>query len=674
MAIADVKDKQSLKRDVLVRLEHARDITDTLVLDSGLVYDVAYSFEPVRVEENGVSRIFTWDEVELSVNLIAAPSDANPVVVYTRIYLTNSEVKYLDEDDPTGAITNVREWIPFINSFPTASQNVGDLIEGQLSISSTNLTCINDNLFFNDYLEPDDSFFNRPVSIWFGLDNNYDKVYEGKISGPTLSIDSIAFSFKDGLKKLLDDAFMGDDISEVVLSKENFPNMPENYDGSISPYITGMASYEIHDYVSPISGDFERRYPDVEKINRASIISITSFDASNDLVKLDLGRTRFQPVLTDRTLTVNAATTISYKNHTFDRVFVDDIKALASGMQINHFTVGQPGISISFIENISYDASYIDMDFSGIAFDTTRPAVRKAPFGMIERDESVFAGQLPGGEQVVGTGRSFSSVLTSGGNYQNTFETIVSKNADLNRVNWYYVWGEDPFGSNLVQKHGDVISDICEKAGLDVNSSSISVANSALNYNCRMQIPNRGETSVGRYLDYIQQITRNTFGVISFNSDGEVVYKLIDSIRTPSITINDTDISNNSLAMSIEFQDINTDYTIIKTGPVDYSFDDGSRVGESKRSIATHATKKTIEVQYLLDGSMDDYIDRSFEFSRQPRITYKFRTSMKFYDINISDTIRVVSSKVKGGSVDLLVTGFSKSVQEIAITAIEVPL
>ena len=64
------------------KIEHAMDVTDTLVLDTGLTYTVSYPFDAKRLEENGVSRSFTLVDGVLTVTLMAAPSETNPVIVY----------------------------------------------------------------------------------------------------------------------------------------------------------------------------------------------------------------------------------------------------------------------------------------------------------------------------------------------------------------------------------------------------------------------------------------------------------------------------------------------------------------------------------------------------------------------------------------------------------------
>jgi hypothetical protein len=642
---------QSIKRDVLVKLEHAMDVTDTLVLDTGLTYTVSYPFDATRVEENGVSKSFTLVNNVLTVTLTAAPSETNPVVVYSYVYLTGNDYKYLDKDDPTGAISNAVEWSPRVSIVPSFSQNIKNIIEGTLTIRTTSMICLNQDDFFDDYLVSNGSFFNNPIEVWYGYDEQYTKIFSARITSISQKNKNITFRIKDVFKDLLQSAYLGDTSKYAVANNNDWTDVHEEQEGSPIPFYFGPVTTYTKAPITPANDANEISYTSTRKY-----ISTEVNDGWKQQTLL-LGRCRsiVTPTLPH---SISAQTTITDWN---------------GATSVTRFTLSQDDIyfyGISMFVTVEYPAStFTDYRIGTIDFENGYIFLKTTIGGTAISIEPTNYVMLRSGDYILTDSEYVLSTQTTTNGSKLPVVIGISVPSNYSFANelgaGYVVSGRE-------DAHGDTLKFMLEKSGIAIDSTSFTQADSDLDATLLFSIPNQGENKYGSLLKYINQVTRSTFGYVYANADGEVVYKLVKAIGTPTIIIDETDILENSLSITEDYEDIYTGYNVINShGTNIFRRQEQSN---STQSEVLNSISRVYEEDTVLFTGIDTVMNKKLDVLKNKRITYKFSTSLKYSDINIGDEITLTSDDVVNGSVDLMVIGYTKSLDNIKIEAMEVPL
>jgi len=659
MAIADVKANKALKKDVLVRLEHGRYPPAWISL-GGNQYSVAYQFTPSRVEQSGSSITYAWDGTTLIITTTTSPSPTNPVVIYTHLYLTGGEAKYFDKDDPTGALTNPVEWEPKLLNKPTVTQNISNILEGVISISSSSLKLDNSTSWLDDYLFSYSSFFNKPATIWFGLDDEYSQVFVARISSISSNQNTITISIKDAMKDLLKTCYMGDSLSESYTRKADYPNVSNLCDGQPIPLHFGAWS------PTKIRQDGNSSFitsPDWETMTQ-----MNNYDSSEetDPTKFIMGR--FQSFTTAReTVTPTSSTTVNIDGSTYTR-FGLSTSHLIKTPPLGMYRFDLTGFIWKSTSNIDYDNNYIY--FSG-SYTSTTSLRREESSRVWLADGSgsygASTGVVPGtNPPTASAGNDLYTTTTSSTTNGSTLVKITLASPSGSNNSRAYVAAAS--GSEIT--HANALKFILEESGITVNVASFTQADSDLTANVQFRIPSIDETDYGTILSYANKLTRSTFGIIFVNKDGEVEYKIIKSLGTPSIVISETDILDNSLSIKTEYQDIVTDYTTLH-GESELFIDHSNNQSDGGIAELNNYDLAKTDDTYL-SSNADSVISRKFDFLQNQRVTYTFSSPMKFIEIEIGDEITVESSKVKNGSVNLMVTGYAKSLDKVQITAMEI--
>jgi hypothetical protein len=89
---------------------------------------------------------------------------------------------------------------------------------------------------------------------------------------------------------------------------------------------------------------------------------------------------------------------------------------------------------------------------------------------------------------------------------------------------------------------------------------------------------------------------------------------------------------------------------------------------------ALHESEKTLSQKIYIDDNFDTSAEKKRDLLGKQKNIYSFNLSHFYFNINIGDEITLQTEKVKNGSVDLLVTGYSKSIDLIRVTAMELDI
>ena len=257
MSYSTIKTNQTSQKFILVRIEPARFVNDDLTLDSGTTYTMTFPFTISKVVEQGAELTevssspstgeysFNSTTNVLTVNLNNAVSNSNAVVIYYYLFYTVEKFRVIGVN-PENPTVNLKEWEPKIISSPKIKQTIKNIINGQLSISSSVVQIINDNKDFNKYLTVNDSFYNKKIQVWHCLDSvlNIQKIFEGVINSISVTRTIVSLSVNDNLDALSRPASMGD--TEIYYNDDDFTKVQPRsigepvryYFGSVSRYDT----------------------------------------------------------------------------------------------------------------------------------------------------------------------------------------------------------------------------------------------------------------------------------------------------------------------------------------------------------------------------------------------------------------------------------------------------
>ena len=183
-----------------IRLSGTRDVTDDLVSVGGNDYEM--TFEEKVYDSRGVdttqenttyTATYSQSGSTLTITTTTTPSSTYPVVISFYFFLTDKEAAYEPLSITSG---DVVEWRPLLTTTPRITQSIGDILEGELSVSSSAITFINDKTWLY-LIDEKSSFYNQPMKIWTDYGNgSIEEVFTGKSTDFSVSPNIFSFTVK----------------------------------------------------------------------------------------------------------------------------------------------------------------------------------------------------------------------------------------------------------------------------------------------------------------------------------------------------------------------------------------------------------------------------------------------------------------------------------------------
>jgi hypothetical protein len=659
--------KQSHKRDVLIKMNHIRDITDQLVLDSGSDWYIEdYNLDPYIIVQSGFFLTFGFTGTTLDVTTVYTPSDTNPVYAYHNAFLTNGTSKYLDKFDPTGAISDVVEWEPLLLTTPTVSQSSNDIIEGQVSISSSgfSVSLLTD---FAKYFGVDDSFYHANISYWYGFNDEYELFYEGIIEDHSLTSTKANFTVKSPLKKLKQTAYLSDDISNCVLRKSDYSGIRNSDDGRPIPFYYATSHYRsISKREVSVANYYE--FPDANNCPQVLGTSWTGeYDIPDDGI---IGR--FPHAINDETITTTSITA------TTDAYGVTVTKFNASLANLKKLVVGCK-VLIAYSGSSVHD-TVIEINYSGGYFIAQNSTSASLPISSVVRPGlQIFSTRTDSPEYrpdyyVVGSlGYAQASTLLSTGHYLWSYTSLGSNVSRKGQPHFFIAFVDTP------TTHADAMDEIVSSVGLTKNSTSFTNADSDFVADAYFSIPKFGENSYPSALEMVQNIAASTLSLLYFDNSSELNYDIVGSISgaTADYEITEVDIIDNSIRKNTAYQDISSSYDIYNGMLLDGRWEAfGSSIsGESLRSKVLYDIDKTFSKEHYLSTIPSTNETDIKNYITQKRLWYDFSLSPKFIKIQVGDVVEITTADInQGDPTKMLVIGYQKSIDKVMVTCLELTI
>lgn len=656
MSIATEKVKLATERFVLIRMNPARYILP--VLNAGL-YEITLPIILNKIERNGIlltkvsstpSTNDEWYQDEstglLQVKLASAPNDTtNILIAYYYLFYTGTIFRAISED-PEDDATPIREWQPRIQSYPSFLQSIDNIISGVFTINDTDITLINADKDFQNYLTDDDSFFNKEIDVWLCINDvsNIQKIFKGAIKKVVGNQNTITISCTDVFNKFKSKATMGDSLDEIYFTEAGFPDVLQKDKDKPCPFILGNFSR----WLTLKREDFSSLgTPDDYIFSEGNEAVCVSTDVVSTTTNRIWGCCRQHGDLKMQSIgTIDATANISgahgIKLSSYSNLYVGDTFKFNNGVD-QYATIVHVG-AFTFMAN-PYD---IIIDLTTAAPAPGDTAIASPSFCVIVVDPS---NNLP---NTLYYGRDFtvSTTVTSGGN--NYVEVTLTNNFEAS-----FTFGDlDPNAHKIMYRtssddprtHAEVIQEICDLVGIATDPVSFAAADAALNVYVQFGIPNFDEQDYDIYLKYVQDILSSTLGFLKINSDLEVEYNLLEApvstlVRDKFLTINEqtgTDIEyQDIITQLIAFNPHNSSFQVTSTTP------SPSETREKPKSKYLHGIDNVVRFRHVLE-TITDRIDDHMNLKSERFAKYKFGTATEDVDSEINTDLQFENDIILG--------------------------
>ena len=641
-----IQQNQSSKKFFLVKLEPARHVTDDLTDNGGGEYEMSFAYDVSRVFQNDTEFTlvtgtpsageYSYSNGTLTLNTSTAPDADNVIIVYYHLYYTGERNRVVGRDPETPTV-NLRDWEPLIKIYPEIATSIENILTGTITIQASSLVLINDDFNFQQYLTEDDSFYLKTIQIWHCLDSveNIQKIFEGRITGVKVSRRDVTFRIEDNLSMLSTPAFLDAETKYQYFTKGDYSGVDPNKAGLPVRYYIGPSSrYQlIAEQVDAYAG---------EAVEPGSLDEAICISYDTEIINTN-----------NRTWGIGRVSS----NGFLDFSFTPSAVTHAGG--VSEFTGTAAEIAKFKVGDTFHSSGSGERYGRVMEINTSTNKLICTDMSGFTSGDVIEANNCPTIVVVDGNDYYYPNYKTD---YTATVETTAAGNKYV-RITF-----ADNFESGLSMpildpgvmqvrfrirpnttdaKHGSVAQLLLEDAGLTVNTTDISNANTSFAVDCAFSIPFYDEIDYAEYFRYLEELCKSAFSFIYLDNDFKIGYKLF---TTPSSTdtITDTDILENLYNIEIEYKDIVT--KIIAYNPhysADDVNDDSGQTQENVKSRHLHGVDKTTRFRHVLTdytNKIDDIIN-----VRSERLAlYSFTTKLLTMDSEIGDDFLLSKDGILG--------------------------
>jgi hypothetical protein len=727
--------KKESKRETLARFKPQRSLTEGLVSLGGGVYSISFSFKLEGIKRNGAALtsvfldppttndtyFYNESTGTIKIKLASAPNiSTNVIIASYYIFFSSGDTVYNLDPEDTG--TELVLWKPCIQDDPDLSQAIENLESGILTVSSTNISLVNDQ--FEIYLTDQDSFYNTEAIIWISVNGEFAKFYVGKTTAISINRDTVEFSIADSFASLSDPCYMGDTASQAYNTNATstggdfFAPVPFVFGSSRRSFVTNAIATVREDVSAPGPGIAVAGggwHLDPLNCPKGSYNGSKSYETS--------GTVNRGPWLIARTTgdfkTLDFGTISSIRLETTPTAGTDDEYFVYRGTNYGWIFFSSIGHNLEIGDSFSFTHTSINGGATqhAIVVNERKTAIAFGPprgFSCILKSRSnitssatltttgltMNANQAPAivlkqkdspnydGLYVLSYPKDFSysiSTLASGNKLMtvtldNDFETDTNIDGTVYHPSMNTVTPDNTeMFFRVVQNdadntHGKAITAILNSLDIDVDSASVTSADAALVTGISMTIPSHNQQEYDSYFSYIRQILKSSFAYLKFDqTTTEAKYNLIGALSA-SDEINENIYAERSLSVEVDYNDIVTDIyfvntslplTIAETGSNTRSFNLSSNYAKY-----LYGKQKKVTYEHVLN-TMTARSDVILGVLSKRIATYSFKVSSKLLDSLLGDDIIMVSGQVLSddGSKDLKIISIKKSANEVSVSA-----
>jgi len=710
MALSDELEKISSERYALVKIIPSFKLNTFLSVKSGTIYEASFAFgyELSSIKVDGVSYTeststnptsakYYWNQSTNVFEINMGVALASQEIVFDHILrFTDSDYSVFDENGVKNAVSSYF-WEPRLLTAPTFAIDIKNALVGIPTISSTRFRLTNNDLFLNQFLSGENSFYNKKVFISLFINGTIYAKYEGKTKKAVPSDDSVSFTVYDTSSNLNNACLMGDNSDEAYYNFGQFANLDERAEDKIIPYVIGQSAFAYVETATAVltGGDFHFRF-DTTKTSEAVCINTTN---SRDWGLCRSGIQGHKETdygdANDSDIQVSSSLDVDYGTGGFTRrSFIMQIThsthniKLLDTIEIVKSSTTYQGI-VTNIRNSGDDfiAGYLTSTSApaGPFYDNVNPNPNDSVGLMVQQGSEYFFMESVNDylflQTTLTNGNRFYKVQFNSG-FESNHPGMATLNYLTDKV--FYRFTEDTATVDETT-HGYAVRRILEASGTTVVSTAIPVEGNPAGSNVSMMIPKLGETKPKKFSDYIGDIMRSAFGYIyQDNSSLEMNYRLWTAPSAVNIVLKEEIINlkivldGNDMAKDIKITNDNT-YYFYTTLTDATNTKTSSAYLSSNKSVYLHGlnNSKSDANFVMMKTNIREAQKKSILENEQMYVT--FSVSMKYANLNIGDDISLEDVRIPGDktTVDgievtpLKIIGIRNSPELISFTCVD---
>ena len=685
MTIATEKKNPNSARHTLVRISGRRNIDPSIISLGGdlwqytlpstnasvpfeLWYNADGEFTKVTgTPANDGEWSFDEDDRIVTFKLIGyTPGDALLLLGYYLFYCSEASGDTQYFEDPDDDETTVRNWVNRLASDPEFNSKIQDVTNGVFELANSSFEILNVDSDFEQYLTSEDSFYKRDVVAWLFINGEKQRSFTGRIVSVTLG-DTISLNVLDSFTRLDEEALMGDSGSSVKIPTTGHPDDI----GKPIPLIIADDTYS-------------QRADETALFTQATDASewVDGYQARCHSYSPNLGTTA------NRNWTL-CRLPAQVKNQTLGAfVRAVNIDSFSVLFQVASYSDVRPGDTFRWIEAgvthygivaavgvfTFYDGFPYQIRVLGQITVTPSSVVASPCLSVWLEGTSVTApnqfGNLP---LTYGYDYSLTQTALSSGHYR--IRVTMVNNFEGHYAGMSYL---DPgkhrmkFAARVDNpeiRHGQVLKEICQRAGMSTNDATFDQADLDLVEDVCFSIPEIGDTQYSTYKDVVKKLLSSTLGYVRLNNDDEAEYYITDAPVAGDIKDSDL-LSERDADVSIEYQDIvsaitplNVHIPIVDTRTL-------TQVSSARAQILHGITNK-IDFDHYMATQTPSRITEILAIRAERRVTYSYETATDDIDTLLGNDVTLESRKIVGGTgtANLKVTEVQKSADKCVVTA-----
>lgn len=705
MSIATEKELAASNRYTLVRVEPGRYINDDLSLVSGSLYEVIFTdiTNVPRLQRNGsdlteVTTIsgndeWTFDEdtKTLQVQLASAPNvDTNVLVVFHYLFFTSEKHRFKAEDPLSAVSTSnpIRDWLPRLSRDPQIDESFRNILNGVFTVKGSGITLINTDQLLNSFLTVNDSFKNKTIDIYIGINDELEQLFSGPCEDPRIQNTNFTLKFRDAFDLLQQTATFGDSYNDRHYNFTDFADLDPSKENDPIPMVMGKGSgilYVASSKVATSSTATLPMNPQNKAINIDFMLEAANieYQSDDDTVNDEFVACRFPSTQSIETQTIGTfvrSTTEVHGGTKTVHYYQLTGNNLKVGQTFKWDDGGGPYYStVQHIEPFSFgglDYNVMVANNGGINLSDPVMSTGSEFRALAEPVVIKFNGDKPASFDpkytetfLRGDGDQFSTTTTTTtGGHKLLKISITATNIDINPEEGDKLLYQVHLSGDVT--HGETMGLIVTSAGLTKDSASFTQADVDLVADARFQVPLFGQTKLEDYKKYAEFLAQSTLGFLSQSSTGDVKYTLLDtpaggSVRDKSL------ILDNSASVSYQYGDVisSIEYNNLSQTIDIYDGDTKTTSISSNKSRYLNEQVKVFTFSHVLDD-ITGRIQDIFSVRKTRQAVYSFRVATEDIDSELGDDLTVESDKITvDGSENVKIISIRKSPDSISVQA-----
>lgn len=234
MAFVDEIAEGMSKRHTFVRLSPVKLLKTSLTLSSGNLYSMQFVGNPFSVVFSDFTTVTYTEDADILTNLTnntwyynrstttlyvnttatIIGNTSNVLQLHHHITVTDSQDVDLTVDPIVGGDLVI--WEDRLKLSPKFTSSIVNMLDAVVSTSSSNITLENSDSYLAKWFGIDDTFSDRPVIVWFQVNEVFQKVFTGTVRTLDYNDTTIAIGVVDSTTLFDQPCYMGGTRDEAI--------------------------------------------------------------------------------------------------------------------------------------------------------------------------------------------------------------------------------------------------------------------------------------------------------------------------------------------------------------------------------------------------------------------------------------------------------------------------